>query len=152
MTTPRSTDLPTIPPATGKTNGGLARLLARRELELAAAQRMSEVFSQQIKVQDLMAQALRIALDVVDAENGSVLLADPETHTLVFYHSIGDRPVLSGTPIPWDEGIAGTVFRTGQPEIVPVEPEPTQRGSQTHKLIGAISRRWTKQRAPSPTT
>lgn len=150
MTTPRSTDLPTIPPAAGKTNGGLARLLARRELELAAAQRMSEVFSQQIKVQDLMAQALRIALDVVDAENGSVLLADPETHTLVFYHSIGDRPVLSGTPIPWDEGIAGTVFRTGQPEIVP-DAQTDRRhfkkvdeatGSITHDMITIPLKQW----------
>jgi signal transduction histidine kinase len=150
MTTPRSTDLPTIPPATGKTNGGLARLLARRELELAAAQRMSEVFSQQIKLQDLMAQALRIALDVVDAENGSVLLADPVTHTLVFYHSIGDRPVLSGTPIPWDEGIAGTVFRTGQPEIVP-DAQTDRRhfkkvdeatGSITHDMITIPLKQW----------
>ena len=55
MTKLQSTD----PPASGNENGGLARLLARREMELAAAQRMSEVFSQQIKLQDLMAQALQ---------------------------------------------------------------------------------------------
>lgn len=150
MTTPRTTDLSTSPEAAGKTNGGLARLLARREMELAAAQRMSEVFSQQTKLQDLMAQALQIALDVVDAENGSVLLADPETHTLVFYHSIGDRPVLSGTPIPWDEGIAGTVFRTGQPEIVP-DAQTDRRhfkkvdeatGSITHDMITIPLKQW----------
>ena len=60
----------------------LTRLLARRELEITAARRMSEVFSQQIKLQDLLEQSLHIALDVVNAENGSVLLADTDHHTL----------------------------------------------------------------------
>ncbi|HKY72209.1 MAG TPA: response regulator [Nitrospira sp.] len=119
MTTLGSTDSPTLPPDTGKTHGGLAQLLARRELELAAAQRMSEMFSQQIKLEDLMEHALRIALDVVDAENGSVLLVDRETNTLVFYHSIGEKPVSLGTSMPWYEGIAGAVYRSGQPEILP---------------------------------
>jgi len=146
MTKLQSTD----PPASGNENGRLARLLARREMELAAAQRMSEVFSQQIKLQDLMAQALRIALDVVDAENGSILLADPEARQLVFYHSIGNKPVPSGTAVPWDEGIAGTVFRTGHPEIVP-DAQTDKRhfkrvdeatGSITHDMITIPLKQW----------
>jgi signal transduction histidine kinase len=149
MTTTSHSTEQRAPSEPGKPNG-LARLLARREMELAAAQRMSEVFSQQIKLQDLMAQALRIALDVVNAENGSILLADPETHTLVFYHSIGDKPVQSGTTIPWDEGIAGTVFRTGQPEIVP-DAQVDRRhfkkvdeatGSITHDMITIPLKQW----------
>ncbi len=146
MTTPPCTDRL----SQGKENGGLARLLARREMELAAAQRMSEVFSQQIKLQDLMAQALRIALDVVDAENGSILLADPDARQLVFYHSIGAKPVPSGTAVPWDEGIAGTVFRTGHPEIVPDAQTDTRHfksvdeatGSITHDMITIPLRQW----------
>jgi signal transduction histidine kinase len=146
MTRPRSIDRP----SSEKNNGALVRLLARREMELAAAQRMSEVFSQQIKLQDLMAQALHIALDVVDAENGSILLADPEARKLVFYHSIGDKPVSAGTAIPWDEGIAGTVFRTGVAEIVP-DAQTDQRhfkkvdeatGSITHDMITIPLKQW----------
>jgi signal transduction histidine kinase len=119
-------------------------------MELAAAQRMSEVFSQQIKLQDLMAQALHIATDVVDAENGSILLADPNAQKLVFYHSIGDKPVPSGTAVPWDEGIAGTVFRTGVAEIVP-DAQTDQRhfkkvdeatGSVTHDMITIPLKQW----------
>jgi GAF domain-containing protein len=148
MTKSRSTG--TVSPSTGKENGVLARLLARREMELAAAQRMSEVFSQQIKLQDLMAQALHIALDVVDAENGSILLAEPEARQLVFYHSIGAKPVPSGTAVPWDEGIAGTVFQTGCPEIVP-DAQTDKRhfkkvdeatGSVTHDMITIPLRQW----------
>jgi signal transduction histidine kinase len=150
MTKSRTSDEKTVSSSSGKENGALARLLARREMELAAAQRMSEVFSQQIKLQDLMAQALRIALDVVDAENGSILLAEPETCQLVFYHSIGAKPVTPGTAVPWDEGIAGTVFRTGQPEIVP-DAQTDQRhfkkvdeatGSVTHDMITIPLRQW----------
>lgn len=150
MTTSRSTDFPTLSETSGTGDGRLVRLLARRELELAAAQRMSEVFSQQIKLHEIMAQALRIALDVVEAENGSILLADPDTQTLVFYHSIGDKPVTPGTTIPWDEGIAGTVFRTGQPEIVPdaqydrrhFKKVDEAAGSVTHDMITIPLRQW----------
>jgi signal transduction histidine kinase len=131
-------------------DGGMARLLARKELELAAAQRMSEVFSQQIKLQDLLEEALRIALDVVDAENGSILLADPEHRRLVFYHSIGDKPVAPGTAVPWDEGIAGTVFKTGQPEIVPDAQRDERHfkkvdqatGATTHDMITIPLKQW----------
>ena len=148
MTTSQSADLPTM--SQGMGDGPLARLLARRELELAAAQRMSEVFSQQIKLPDIMAQALQIALDVVNAENGSILLADPDARQLVFYHSVGDKPVPSGTAIPWDEGIAGTVFRTGRPEIVP-DAQADKRhfkkveqttGSITHDMITIPLKKW----------
>jgi signal transduction histidine kinase len=150
MTKSRATDRKTMPPTSAKEIGVLARLLARREMELAAAQRMSEVFSQQIKLQDLMEQALHIALDVVDAENGSILLAEPEARQLVFYHSIGAKPVPSGTAVPWDEGIAGTVFRTGCPEIVP-DAQTDKRhfkkvdeatGSVTHDMITIPLRQW----------
>jgi signal transduction histidine kinase len=119
-------------------------------MELAAARRMSEVFSQQIKLQDLLEQSLHIALDVVNAENGSVLLADTEKRTLVFYHSIGEKPVPQGTEVPWDQGIAGTVYRTGQPEIVP-DAQTDKRhfkkvdettGAVTHDMITIPLKRW----------
>jgi signal transduction histidine kinase len=150
MTRPRSTGRKKVSPAKEMENGRLARLLARREMELAAAQRMSEVFSQQIKLEDLMAQSLRIALDVVDAENGSILLAEPDAGRLVFYHSIGSQPVPPGTAVPCDEGIAGTVFRTGRPEIVP-DAQADKRhfkkvdevtGSVTHDMITIPLKQW----------
>jgi signal transduction histidine kinase len=126
------------------------RLLARRELEITAARRMSEVFSQQIKLQDLLEQSLHIALDVVNAENGSVLLADTDNHTLVFYHSVGEKPVPPGTAVPWYEGIAGTVYKTGVPEIVP-DAQTDRRhfkkvdeatGAVTHDMITIPLKRW----------
>lgn len=150
MTTQRLSDPTPSPASKGESPDSLSRLLARRELELAAARRMSEVFSQKIKLQDLLEQSLRIALDVVDAENGSVLLADNDKQTLVFYHSIGEKPVPPGTAVPWDKGIAGTVYKTGQPEIVP-DAQTDRRhfkkvdqatGAITHDMITIPLRRW----------
>ena len=90
----------------------------QRERELAAAQLISEALSQGMKLQDLIEQALRTTLDVLDAENGSLLLADLGSEQLVFYHSIGDKPVPQGVVIPWTQGIAGAVFQSRKPEIV----------------------------------
>jgi len=140
MTAPRLSDIASLQSLKPDSQEALERLLARRESELAAALRMSEVFSQEIKLQDLLEQSLHIALDVVNAENGSVLLADTENRTLVFYHSIGEKPVPPGTAVPWYEGIAGTVFRTGVPEIVPDAQVDARHFKQVDETTGAITR------------
>ena len=139
MTTSQLSDTahPTMP--IPESHDALTQLLARKELELAAARRMSEVFSQHITLQDLLEQGLHIALDVVNAENGSVLLADPDTRTLVFYHSIGQKPVPPGTAVPWHEGIAGTVFKTGVPEIVPNAQVDERHFKKVDETTGAIT-------------
>jgi signal transduction histidine kinase len=94
------------------------RLLARRERELEAARRISNALSRRLRLDELIEQALKTALDVVDAENGSLLLANAETQQLVFHYSCGTKPVAPGTAIPWSQGIAGAVFQSGQVEIV----------------------------------
>ena len=150
MTTPRRSNTASHQLPKPESQEALTQLLARRDLELAAALQMSEVFSQQIKLQDLLKQGLRIALDVVNAENGSVLLADTDKRTLVFYHSIGEKPVPPGTEVPWDEGIAGTVYRTGRPEIVPdaqadyrhFKKVDETTGAITHDMITMPLKRW----------
>lgn len=150
MTQHNVADPSTIQPHHLPSEQDLRRLLGRREIEIGAVRRMAEVFSQKIKLQDLLEQALTIALDVVNAENGSILLADHDKQELVFYHSVGEKPVPQGTAIPWDKGIAGTVFRTGLPDIVPDAqaddrhfPKIDQAtGSVTHDMITIPLKRW----------
>jgi hypothetical protein len=48
---------------------------------------MAKVFSHKIKLQDLLEHTLTIALDVVNAANGSILLADPDKRELIFDNS-----------------------------------------------------------------
>jgi hypothetical protein len=55
---------------------------------------MAEVFSHKIKLQDLLDHALTIALGVVNAANGSILLADPDQQELIVDNS--DRTRANG--------------------------------------------------------
>ena len=92
-------------------------VLRRRDRELEAARRISQTLFQYTEVDELVEAALRAALEEAGAEAGSVLLADPEAKQLVFYYSIGEKPVPRGTAIPWNQGIAGAVFQSGEPVI-----------------------------------
>src|SRR5215472_15361377 len=87
-------------------------LYLQSQKELAAALRISEALFQQLKLQELIEEALRTTLDLLNAENGSLILADADKEQLVFYHSIGDKPVPHGVSISWTRGIAGAVFQS----------------------------------------
>ena len=91
--------------------------LERLERELHAARRISQALFQHLDLEELVQQAHQIALEVVDAQAGCILLAKPETKELVFYHAIGEKAPSMGTAFPWDQGIAGSVFQTGEPVI-----------------------------------
>ena len=124
--------------------------LARLERELEAARRISLSLFQHLNIGDLVEKSLGIALEVVGAEAGSVLLANPETQQLVFSYSIGVSRVPVGTTIPWDKGIAGSVFQSGNPEIIPnVATDPRHlpsidyiTGYRTRELIAIPLKRW----------
>jgi signal transduction histidine kinase len=84
---------------------------------LEAVQRVSQAIFRTIDLDQLVETTLRTALDEVSAEAGSILLADVHTKQLVFQYSLGEKPVPRGTAIPWDKGISGTVFQSGEPRI-----------------------------------
>jgi len=125
-------------------------LYLQSQKELAAALRISEALSQQLKLQDLIEHALRTTLDLLNAENGSLLLADADKEQLVFYHSIGDKPVPHGTAIPWTRGIAGAVFQSRKAESVSdAQKDPRYLadidllcGSVTHDIITIPLKKW----------
>jgi len=92
--------------------------LVQRDHELEAARRISETLFQHTEIEALIQAALRSALEEVGAEAGSVLLAHPDPQLLIFNYSIGEKPVPKGTAISWHQGIAGTVFQSGQAAII----------------------------------
>src|SRR5262245_23971393 len=128
----------------------LEKKYLQRERELAAVRCISEALSQRMKLQDLIEQALRTTLDVLNAENGSLLLADADRERLVFCYSIGDKPVPLGTVIPWTRGIAGAVFQSRKAEIVrDAQKDPRYFteidllcGSVTHDMITIPLKKW----------
>ena len=128
----------------------LKERIHRLEQEVEGARRISQALFQRLRVEDIVTQALRVALDVVKARNGSVLLANADTKELVFYHTIGENPVPSGTPIPWDKGIAGQVFQRAEAMVIEdVKKDPhhfedidIMTGFTTHDLIAIPLKRW----------
>jgi signal transduction histidine kinase len=126
------------------------RRRARKDRELEAARLISEALFEHLTPDELVAKALRTALDVVQAESGSILLADPVSQQLIFRHSIGESPVKTGTAIPWDQGIAGSVFQSGVPLVVrDVKHDPRHSSAideltahTTHDMIAIALKRW----------
>ena len=126
------------------------RRLHRREREIEAARRICDALFQHLTPDELVARALRTALDVVEAESGSILLSDPSTKRLVFRHSIGECPVPTGTAIPWHEGIAGKVFQSALPVIIgdaTADPEHFRGVDEltshiTHDMIALPLKQW----------
>jgi signal transduction histidine kinase len=126
------------------------RRLQRRDRELEAARRISEALFQRLTTDELVAQALHTALDVIGAESGSILLADHQSEQLVFRHSIGASPVQTGTTIPWNQGIAGDVFHSGKPVVIrEAKADPRHftgiddlTRHVTHDLIALPLKRW----------
>jgi signal transduction histidine kinase len=92
--------------------------LFKAERELEAARRITAVLFQQLGPDEVADQTLTTALEVVGAESGSILIAAQESRELVFRSSIGETQIETGTAIPWDVGIAGAVFSSGEPIIV----------------------------------
>ncbi|NIO11575.1 MAG: GAF domain-containing protein [Deltaproteobacteria bacterium] len=128
----------------------LKERIKRLEQEVEAARRISQALFQHLHLEDIVEQALRVALEVVNARNGSVLLANPDTRELIFYHAVGETVVPKGTAIPWDKGIAGQVFQSGEAMVIEdvkqdarhFEAIDVSTGFTTHDLIALPLKRW----------
>jgi signal transduction histidine kinase len=126
------------------------RRRVRKDRELEAARLISEALFEHLTPDELVAKALRTALDVVQAKSGSILLADPASQQLIFRHSIGESLVKAGTAIPWDKGIAGSVFQSGASLVVrDAKQDPRHistidelTGHTTHDMIAIALKRW----------
>lgn len=124
--------------------------LIRRDRELCAVRRIAEALFQHVDTDRLVVNTLETAVTLINAECGSILLAEPNNECLIFRHSVGRCPVEPGTSIPWDQGIAGEVFRSGQVVLIPnVQHDPRHfsmidrsTGYLTRDLIALPLKRW----------
>jgi anti-sigma regulatory factor (Ser/Thr protein kinase) len=107
--------------------------LAQRERELRAIHRIMAELNGGVRLEEVLHQALRAAIETADASAGSILLHDPERDELVFRYVVGESEEISrqlrGTGLPAGEGIAGRVFRTGKGVF-----SPDSRGDPHHSL------------------
>jgi signal transduction histidine kinase len=92
--------------------------LTRGNRELETALLISQALAPHSRLEDLIVQTLDTALEAINAESGSILIADPLSQELINYRSIGDKPVPPGSAVPWNYGIAGAVYKSAQHAII----------------------------------
>ena len=91
----------------------------RRARQMEAAVLISQSFFEHVSIDALLEKVLVTALKVVNARAGAILLADEATKQLAFRYGVKESSkALIGTAIPWDQGIAGAVFQSGQAELI----------------------------------
>lgn len=119
-----------------------------RELETTLL--ISQALSRHNTLEELVVQTLDTALKAVNAESGSILIADASSQQLINYRSVGDKPVPPGSAVPWNYGIAGAVFKSAQHAIIvdaekdPSLPERIDKstGSVIRNLVIVPLKRW----------
>ncbi|MBB6050628.1 sensor histidine kinase [Armatimonas rosea] len=93
--------------------------LEHRERQIEAIRRTSDALFSHPSVDTMVQATLKIALEVLRADSGTVYLYDSQNDTLVFRYVIGPiADQLMGKSIPASQGVAGTVFRTGTPVLI----------------------------------
>lgn len=93
--------------------------LEHRERQIEAIRRTSDALFSHPSVEAMVQATLEIALEVLRADAGTVYLYDRPTDNLIFSYVIGDAAgELIGKSMPASQGVAGTVFRTGTPELI----------------------------------
>lgn len=93
----------------------LERKLHQRQEQIDAIHRITTALSQIVRQSDLVEEALRVSMELVDASAGSIILYDPDKDKLVFTHVVGPTAAdLVGMEMDPDKGIAGSVFASGE--------------------------------------
>ena len=98
----------------------LQRALERRDRQVAALRRVGQALFRRSESDVMLEQVLEVALEVLPARLGALLLYDAERDELVFLCVAGpNHQTLTGHRMPASQGIAGQVLRTGTIEVTP---------------------------------
>ncbi|MGD8858369.1 MAG: GAF domain-containing sensor histidine kinase [Myxococcales bacterium] len=93
--------------------------LERKVQELDVLFEIAQVSAGATRLDDLLEGVLARAMHAIDAEAGSILLADRDTGQLRFRAAVGGDPeAVKRLTIAPDAGICGWVARNGQPQVV----------------------------------
>ena len=104
--------------------GAIVRLAERLESEkkishLNTYLTVSSMLAQSLDLGELLDTALYCCMEAVSAEAASVLLLDEQRKNFGFYQVGGPaKPALEGVTFPVDQGLAGSVLKTQQAEII----------------------------------
>jgi signal transduction histidine kinase len=93
----------------------LQPLLAQRDRQIAAVHKISSALSARTSLDELLQETLRVSMECVDAQAGSIILHDPKEDKLIFRYVVGGgAEQLIGLKLDPDHGLCGRAFRTGE--------------------------------------
>src|SRR5205085_12670848 len=73
----------------------LRERLHRRERELQAIRRITTALHARTNLDELERQTLNVAIEVVDAQGGTIYLHDPREEVLIFRYVVGATPEIT---------------------------------------------------------
>ncbi len=95
----------------------LTELVQRSRHGESQIRALSQVISSELRLDALLEKTMSISSEILDAERSTLFLHDPERHQL--WSRVAEGLEHKVIRIPEDAGIAGTVWHTGRPIIIP---------------------------------
>ena len=119
-----------------------ARLFQQSEArarQLATLNAISRELASTLELEKLLAMIMKAAVQILDAEAGSLLLVDENTNELEFRVMSGGAEELVGTRLPPGVGLVGSVAKTGKPAIVDDAANDPRWDSSTDENTGFVT-------------
>jgi signal transduction histidine kinase len=122
-------------------NARLYQQSARQARQLATLNQIGRTLTSSLDPERVPALIIEQVTDLLNVEEGSLLLADPATGDLVFAYTTGPfGQQLLGQHIPRGAGLAGYVFEHGQSAIVNDAQRDERFDDSTDKTSGFVTR------------
>jgi signal transduction histidine kinase len=122
-------------------NARLYQQSARQARQLATLNQIGRTLTSSLDPERVPALIIEQVTDLLNVEEGSLLLADPATGDLVFAYTTGPfGQQLLGQHIPRGAGLAGYVFEHGQSAIVNDAQRDERFDNSTDKTSGFVTR------------
>ncbi|MBM4273913.1 MAG: HD domain-containing protein [Deltaproteobacteria bacterium] len=124
-----------------KTEGYLAEIrelnqrLSQKLVEMTALHETVEMAGSSLELEEVLAFVLENAARTLKAENGSLMLLDPEAEVLTIKkaYALGED-IISKTRIRMGEGIAGLVAQSGEPLLM----HGQEKGGKKYKGVHSV--------------
>jgi signal transduction histidine kinase len=112
------------------------QLLERRVAALQRVVQLSQVLNSTLELDWLLQFIIDAAAELLGTEAASIMLMDPNTRELRFEASTGTpRAELSPLPVPLQGSIAGAIYQSNQPLVIPDVTRDARWNSSVAKKI-----------------
>ncbi len=119
----------------------LEHLLEQRDRQIEAVHKITTALSARTDLGELLQETLRVSLECVSANAGSIILYDPEKDKLVFRYVVGEKAdELVGFEMAPDEGLCGQAFRSGETIISEDVTQDKQHAAEVGERIAYQTR------------